>query len=250
MGEILFDRQLLEQNKKRHAGVFANHNFLHHEVANRIAENVELLNGGFQKILEIGPLDDSLSKLIARSGQKYQSCGDVEALDFEPESFDLIVSNLNLHFINQLPQFLVQVKNCLTPKGVFVASFFGEENLSELAYVLHNSELEIYGGISPKMPPTIDVKTAASLLNKAGFSSPISDFEKIEVEYQNPMKLFNDLKFMGQGNVLTKRSRRFFTKGFLDKISQNYCKYYSNSDGSINATFEIVTITGWKNQQA
>jgi signal transduction histidine kinase len=31
------------------------------------------------------------------------------------------------------------------------------------------------------MPPTIDVKTAASLLQKAGFQNPIADFSKIEV---------------------------------------------------------------------
>ncbi len=237
MGEILFDRKLLKQNRKRYCAVFGDHNFLYLEVANRIAENVELLNRNFEKILEIG------AKTIKGLDSSY--CEDSEILDLGEEKFDLIISNLNLHFINEVPQFLMQIKNLLKPNGVFIASFFGEENLSELAHVLHLSEMEIYNGVSPRMPPTIDVKTAAMLLQKAGFVSPISDFEKIEVEYENPLKLLKDLKFMGQGNIMNQRSRRFFSKRFLNKILENYQKLYGNSDGSIKATFEIITITGW-----
>jgi NADH dehydrogenase [ubiquinone] 1 alpha subcomplex assembly factor 5 len=240
--EILFDRKLLARNRKRISKNFAQHNFLHHEIANRIAENVEMLNREFGSILEINGLDGYLSGLL--KAETFE--GDEENLPFAPESFDLIVSNLNFHFINQIPQFLLQVKNLLKPNGVFIASFFGEENLSELAHVLHVAENEIYNGISPRMPPTIDVKTAAALLQKAGFQNPISDFDKIEVEYPNPLKLLQDLKNMGQGNILTKRSRKFFTKKFLATISKKYSQLYSNQEGNITATFEIVTVTGWK----
>jgi hypothetical protein len=92
------------------------------------------------------------------------------------------------------------------------------------------------------MPPTIDVKTAANLFAKAGFQNPISDFAKIEVEYSEPLKLLKDLKNMGQSNILTKRSRRFMTKNFLNKIRKNYQKIYPQGV----ATFEVVTLTGWK----
>jgi NADH dehydrogenase [ubiquinone] 1 alpha subcomplex assembly factor 5 len=244
--EILFNRKLLRQNRlrisKNDFKIFAQHNFLHHEIANRIAENVELLNREFGAVLEINGLDGYLADLL--KAETFE--GDEENLPFEPESFDLIVSNLNFHFINQIPQFLLQVKSLLKPNGIFIASFFGEENLSELAKVLYEVENEIYGGISPRMPPTIDVKTAASLIQKAGFQNPISDFDKIEVEYPNPLKLLQDLKNMGQGNILTKRSRKFFTKKFLTAISEKYLELYGTADGNIRATFEIVTMTGWK----
>ena len=281
--DLLFDRELLTHNLLRSVKNFHEHNFLHHEIANRIAENVESLNRRFENILEIGAKDDYLFKLVtphpnplpqgergenslngyfrhshARSrvtpsplegegwGEGYFSIEDSEILSLEPNSFDLILSNLNLHFVNQIPQFLLQIKDALKPNGVFIASFFGEENLHELAHVLHQSEIEIYAGISPRMPPTIDVKTAAALLQKAGFADPISEFAKIEVNYSDPMKLLKDLKFMGQSNILTKRSRRFFTKKFLAKILENYRKLYGTADGAVLATFEIVTITGWK----
>ncbi|MES2960791.1 MAG: methyltransferase domain-containing protein [Pseudomonadota bacterium] len=244
--EVLFDRDLLAKNKLRARSKFLDHNFLHHEVANRIAENVKFLNREFKDILEIGAMDDYLSKQVNEGGAQYKFMEDAEILPFEKESFDLILSNLNFHYINQIPQFLINVKEVLKPGGVFIASFFGEENLSELAHVLYETENEIYNGVSPRMPPTIDVKTAASLLQKAGFQNPISDFAKIEVEYSDPLNLLKDLKMMGQGNVMVKRSRKFFTKEFLNKISQNYKKIYPSGV----ATFEVVTVTGWKEDPA
>jgi SAM-dependent methyltransferase len=263
---MIFDEKLLKQNQVRVAKKFANHNFLHHEIASRMAENLSLMNCEFQDVLELGAKDDYLRKLIETPscdgvtkgendgvterrvrGEKinYQFCENDELINLD-KKFDLIVSNLNFHFINEIPAFLINVKELLNKGGVFLASFFGEENLSELAHVLHKSEMEIYGGVSPRMAPTIDVKTAAMLLQKAGFNSPISDFEKIEVEYQKPIDLLKDLKFMGQGNVLQKRSRRFFSKRFLNKICENYFELYSTKNLKILASFEIVTIIGWK----
>ena len=217
---MLFDRELLRQNRRR--GV--RNNFLQQEVSNRINENLDLLNRKFKNILEI----------------------DEENFSYPENVFDLVLSNLDFHLINEIPQYLIKVKRILQPGGVFIASFFGEENLSELAHVLHKTENEIYGGISPRMPPTIDVKTAAALLQKAGFQNPISDFDKILIEYSDPLDLLKDLKMMGQGNILHQRSRRFFTKNFLNKTSKNYREMYGTSSGKVLATFEIVTIIGSK----
>ena len=196
--EVLFDRKLLGANQKRFFSGFDNHNFLYIEVANRIAENLEFLNRKFDSVLEItahgGYLSEKIKlvknpKKIITTEIAPQFCqnqnflkiiADDEYLPFKAESFDLIVSNLNFHFINQIPQFLLQVKSLLKPDGIFIASFFGEENLSELVHVLYEVENEIHGGISPRMSPTITVKTAAHLLQKAGFQNPVSDFEKIE----------------------------------------------------------------------
>ena len=224
---------------------------MHHEIANRIVDNISGLNisNKIASSLEIGAIDGYLSSQI--DAQKkividLDLQADEEFLPFKDNSFDLVVSNLNMHLINEIPKFLIDVKNSLKEGGIFVASFFGEENLSELAHVLYITENEIYGGVSPKMPPTIDVKTSANLLAKAGFKNPISNFEKIEVEYFDPMNFFKDLKNMGQGNILNKRSRRFMTREFLNKISDNYRKIYGNSEGKITATFEVITITAWK----
>lgn len=217
---MLFNRDLLKQNRAR--GV--KDNFLELEIRSRIGENIELLNREFENILEINE----------------------ENFTYQESSFDLVLSVFDFHYINDIPQFLIKVKNILQPGGIFIASFFGEENLAELAHVLHVTENEIYNGVSPRMPPTIDVKTAAALIQKAGFQNPISDFERIEVEYSDPIILLKDLKAMGQGNIMLQRSRRFFTRGFLQKILENYRRLYGTVDGKVVANFEVVTICGTK----
>lgn len=260
--EVIFDRTLLRKNRARYVKNFADFNFLYVEVANKIVESLEFINRDFDAVLEIGARDGYLSKQIVEKkkvktivqteicdfavNERNRTIADDELLPFKEESFDLIVSCLNFHHINMIPQFLLQVKSLLKPNGIFIVSFFGEENLSELAHVIFETESEIYGGISPRMSPTIEVKTAAHLIQKAGFNSPISDFEKIEVNYKDPMNLLRDLKMMGQGNVMVKRSRKFFTKGFLKKSLENYGQRYGEADGGVKAVFEVVTATGWK----
>lgn len=247
MNEI-FDRKLLKQNQARALAQFAKHNFLYHEIANRIVENLQFFSRDFENCLEIGARDGYLSGLLAHEQniKNIQTISDDETLSFSQESFDLIISNLNFHHINLVPQFLLQVKSLLKPGGMFIASFFAEENLPELHKTIFAVENEIYNGISPRMIPTIDVKTAANLLQKSGFSHPISNLERIEIEYQNPLNLLKDLKKMGQGNIMNKRSRRFFTKGFLREVLKYYHENFANENGSVKATFEIVTIVGFK----
>jgi len=236
MQESLFDRGLLRLNYRRSAKGFANYSFLHNEVANRIDENLTFLNRDFKKILKIQRDEFFVN------GDKIRA--DDEFLPFKNNSFDLIISNLNFHFINQIPQFLIQIKNLLEPGGVFIASFFGEENLSELRHVLYEVENKIYGGISPRIAPTIDVKTAAALIQKAGFDNPISTLETIKIEYFSVDNLLKDLKMMGQGNIMLKRSRKFATRGFFEEIAKKYHELYKTSDGKLVASFDIVTVIG------
>ncbi|MBL6664909.1 MAG: methyltransferase domain-containing protein [Rickettsiales bacterium] len=241
--DTIFDRKLLKQNRARALKNYANHNFLVHEIANRIIDNINHLDLQLVDVLELGAMDGYLSNNIVANNK---IIADEDEMHFEENSFDVIVSNLNLHFINDIPAFLMDVKRILKKDGIFIASFFGEENLNELAHVLHLVQNERFGGVSPMMPPTIDVKTAAMLLQKAGFENPISDFDKIEVLYSQISNLFKDIKNMGQGNILQARSKRFFTRGFLQEICKKYFDEYSDSSKKVKATFEVVTIMGKK----
>lgn len=248
---MIFDRKLLRINQQRAFKNFNENGFLYHEVSNRLAENLQLLpKKNYDKILKLGVIDnyeiiDYRSNLNIYNSSLFinnncQLLCDDEYLPFKSGSFDLIVSNLNLQFINEIPQFLVQIRDILQKDGVFLASFFGEENLKELNHVMQLSESEICGGISPRMAPMIDVKTAAMLLQKSGLRDCISSVERIEVIYENPLKLLQDLQKMALGNILYKRNKRFFTKKLLQRIVENYYKFYQNKNGEVIATFEVI----------
>ncbi len=243
----LFDRQFLQQNHKRYQRVFADYNFLYLEIANIILENIELQNRAFDAVFEINKKTNFFQENLRC--QSFESCSfdeivDEENINFSSQKYDLIISNSDLHFINNVPQFLAKIKSALKPNGLFIASFYGDENLPELHNSIYQAENEIYGGISARMPPTIDIKSSAQLLAQVGFKNPVADLEKIKVDYENPLKLLRDLKFSGQGNVLKQRSRKFFSKKLLQKLMEKYENFYDEKTQSYPATFSVVTISG------
>lgn len=257
--KVIFDRKLLRNRRVFLEKDFPTHNFLYHEIANYLVEDVADLNQQFGSCLEITARDNYLAKQIfeKKLAKKILTtdlvrnssniiCDD-EFLPFKNQTFDLVLSNLNMHHINLMPQFLMQIKALLKQNGIFIASFFGEENLRELHETVFNTENQLYQGVSPRMIPTIDVKTAAILLQKAGLHNPISSLQRIEVKYKDVRNLLKDLKLMGQGNIINMRSKRFFTKEFLDLLVKNYHEKFGDENGEASATFEIITVIGTKN---
>jgi SAM-dependent methyltransferase len=255
----LFNRKLLKQNRNRVLNKFAEADFIHRETAEIITQTILDCKRNFANILEIGARSGDLGKKIAQLKIAQNLIQTDLAINFAPDlvmddefpcfkeqCFDLILSNLNLHFINEIPQNLVAIKKLLKPEGLFIASFFGEENLKELKNVFLQTEQEIYGGITPRTAPNIDVKTAGMLLQKAGFVDVVAEKHSFEVEYFYIKKLFEDLKNMGEANILNERSRKFMTKNFLFNLTNCYQKLYCRGNKKYLATFEIIILTGWK----
>ena len=252
----IFNREQLRINQIKAQDDFNRYSFFHNEIAARMIENIELMGDRkLDNVLELGVIEPVLRNKLTTSkitktsifyNKKTDLICDDEFLPFKANSFDLVFSNLNMQFINEIPQFLLQIKEVLKPNGIFIASFFGEENLRELNHIIQLSENEIYGGISPRLPPTIDVKTAAMLLQKSGFKNPVSSLEKIMISYKEPLSLLKDLKNMALGNILRKKSQRFFSKKLLQKLIENYQNLYKNKNGEIQAQFEVIIISGQK----
>jgi SAM-dependent methyltransferase len=253
----LFDRKLLQQNQRRFLKNFANYNFLHNEIAVRMVENLQNLSVNYQDILEISAKNHFLKDYITKHqeiknffstslfGDDFDLIVDDEKLNFEPKSFDLALSNLNLQFINEIPQFLVKIRQILREKGVFMASFFAENNLFSLKKAVFEAENTVFGRVSPRFIPLIDVKSAGMLLQKAGFKNSVSSLEIIEVEYENTQKLLHDLKFMMLGNILCKKSKIFTNRKFFDEIYKNYVKIEGLGQGNqVKARFEVVIMAG------
>lgn len=170
---------------------------------------------------------------------------DDEALPFAPESLDLFVSTLALHWTNDLVGALVQIRRSLRPDGLFMGSLFGGATLTELRQSLMIAEEEIHGGAGPRVSPFADGFDGGALLQRAGFKLPVSDVDRITVRYEHPLKLMADLRAMGETNVLKARSRRPLTRTVVARTMQVYAERFALPDGRIPATFEIITLTGW-----
>ena len=170
---------------------------------------------------------------------------DEEALPFAPESLDLFVSTLSLHWTNDLVGALVQIRRALRPDGLFIGSLFGGATLTELRQALMIAEDEVQGGAAPRVSPFADGFDGGALLQRAGFTLPVSDVDRITVRYDNPLKLMADLRAMGETNALAGRPKRPLTRTVLARTLEVYAQRFGLPDGRIPATFEIITLTGW-----
>ena len=134
---------------------------------------------------------------------------DEEWLPFGAGRFDLILSCLSLHWVNDLPGALVQARRALKPDGMFLAAMLGGATLTELRTALAEAEVAGEGGLSPRVSPFADVRDAGDLLGRAGFAMPVVDAEEITVSYPDPFRLMDDLRGMGETNAVRLRRKGF-----------------------------------------
>lgn len=258
----IFDRSLKRLHKQRSALSSGNNDFLIKEASDIIFERLdEDINPKFSTALNLGhkigtlPDKSGIKTLIqcdvsADTHSKNKNllvAGDEELLPFAEESFDLITSVLSMHWVNDLPGCLIQIRRCLKKNGLFIGTMFGINTLHEMREAIKQAEIEISGGISPRISPFTDVKNAGALLQRAGFHLPVADSNKITAIYKDAFSLMRDLRAMGETNALVKRKKSFTSKKTMELIAEKYKKLFQNEDGNIPATFEIITLTGWKN---
>jgi SAM-dependent methyltransferase len=170
---------------------------------------------------------------------------DEELLPFVAKSFDLIVSNAVLHWVNDLPGTLMQIRHILKQDGLFLAAMLGGRTLQELRHCLMDAELAVTGGISPRLSPTISLQDASGLLQRAGFQLPVADSETITLTYPDAFALMRDLRDLGEGNAHLQRLRHPTRRAVFQKTAQLYGERYPTKEGGIFATFEVIFLHGW-----
>jgi SAM-dependent methyltransferase len=170
---------------------------------------------------------------------------DEEALPFADGSFDLVVSALSLHWVNDLPGALVQIRRVLKPDGLFIGIVLGGKTLTELRQSLLAAEEETRGGAANRVSPTMDVIDAASLLQRTGFTMPVADNDARTVRYSNPLRLLDDLRGMGETAAFANRAAPPLGRRILMRAMEIYAERFSDKDGRVRATFEFVAMSGW-----
>jgi len=181
---------------------------------------------------------------IDQAGDGLDALQDNEIPDLTESRADLIVSILSLHWTNDLPGALAQIRRALRPDGLFIGALFGGSSLQELRWALGQAELELSGGASARVSPFADAFDGAGLLQRAGFALPVSDIDRLTVTYADPFALISDLRAMGETALFAERARPL-TRSVVARMAELYGERYADADGRIPATFEIVTLSGW-----
>jgi len=259
----LFDRRIMARMRERAAAGIAAYDFLLRRASEDIVERLGAVQRDFPLAINICAHHGVLSEMMAalphvgtvisleESPGLSAQCppprvrGDIEMLPFAGETMDLAVSALALQFANDLPGTLVQIRRALKPDGLFMAALLGGTTLHELRACLMAAETEVTGGAAPRVAPMADVRDFGGLLQRAGFSLPVSDTDIVQVSYETPFALMRDLRGMGAANALRERSRRPLRRDIMMRAAEIYAETYPAADGRVTATFEIITLTGW-----
>ena len=106
---------------------------------------------------------------------------DETPLPFPDGTFNLVISSMALHWINDLPRLLSEIERVLKPDGCLLFALPGGNTLPELRSTLVLSELERTGGVSTHVGPYIDLSNIGSLLSGTGFQLPTIDIDDIRI---------------------------------------------------------------------
>ncbi|HUO23910.1 MAG TPA: methyltransferase domain-containing protein [Caulobacteraceae bacterium] len=262
----LFDRALHRLRLDRAASTFGHADFLKARAAADMVERLEAIMRSFPVAVDLGARKGTFAAALAqssaaervgllieadlsgrmlrgRSGPRLQA--DEEALPFADESLDLIVSALTLHWTNDLVGALIQIRRALKPDGLFIGALLGAASLMELRQSLLAAEAEVSGGAGLRVSPFADAFDGGALLQRAGFALPVSDIDRVTVRYSHPLKLIADLRAMGDTNVLVDRASKPLSRAVLARACEIYAERFSDPDGRVRATFDLVVMTGW-----
>ncbi len=260
----VFDRQQVRRQRERAAPGLGAHDFLLREIGERLADRLADVTRSFPLALDLGCHCGELGRLLGERGgiRRLVQCdlsprmasgagrlvlvADEEALPFAAQSFDLVLSNLSLHWVNDLPGCLLQIRHILKEDALFLATMLGGETLIELRRCLQDAELQEEGGASPRVSPFADVRDAGALLQRAGFALPVVDVDTITVTYPDPLKLLADLRGMGETNAVAARRKTLMRRGTLLRALALYQERHADRDGRVPATFQVLTLTAWR----
>jgi NADH dehydrogenase [ubiquinone] 1 alpha subcomplex assembly factor 5 len=149
--------------------------------------------GGIETLIECDVSPFAVQNSIIRASERsidgkfhnvtstYSLVCDEEFLPFKEKQFDIVLSNMNLHWVNDLPSALKQIKDCLKPDGVFLCSILGGSTLEELRRCFYLAEQERKGGMSPHASPFARASDLAALMQGAEFQLPTVDVDTVKV---------------------------------------------------------------------
>ncbi|MFZ0219121.1 MAG: malonyl-ACP O-methyltransferase BioC [Candidatus Aquirickettsiella sp.] len=164
--------------------------------------------------------------------------GDAEHLPFNDHSFELVYSNLMLHWSNDFSKSLNEIRRILTPGGLLLFSMVGPDTLQELRYCWAAIDEH------PHVHLFVDMHDRGDNLLQASFIDPVMDVEYFTLLYSEALDLMKELKKLGVQNLAKNRQRGLTSKGGLKKLIQVY-EGFRNKAGKLPATWEIIYGHAW-----
>lgn len=172
---------------------------------------------------------------------------DDSVLDLQPAAHDLVIHAMALHWADDPVGQMVQCARALRPDGLFIAVCLGGQTLHELRAALAQAEVDLTGGLSPRVLPMGDIRDMGALIGRAGLALPVADLVPQKASYRDLFHLAHDLRAMGEGNAMAARLRRPTGRAVFARAAAIMARHHPDRDdpSRIAATFDLVFLTGW-----
>ena len=253
---LVFDASAVRLHRDRAAASIGDVSAVLADVAERLLDRLDDTTRRFEHALDLGgrgsiatalrargmhvvSLDPSAMMASRAGGAAVE--GEAEMLPFAPGSFDLVVASCALHWVNDLPGALIQLRMALRPDGLLLASMPVLGTLDGLRRALTEAEVALTGGASPRVSPFADLRDCAALLQRAGFALPVADIEDIELLYADPVALLRDLRAAGEGNAVRLREKRVPPRALFPMA----LAALPVREGRVGVTLRLAVMTGW-----
>ncbi len=243
---LIFNRALYLARQKKASGT----EVLQNHVAAELDERLSLIMRRLPQALVITQNSQIIVDTLNASG-KFDDVEQIEpsandAFTLAEQHYDCIVSLLDLQCVNDVPGHLAQLGRALKADGLLLVAFFAGDTLHELRQSWLDAELEITGGVSPRVAPMIGVRELGGLMQRAGLALPVADIDHTIVRYTDVFSLMREIKYFGFANPLVGRIGKFVSRRFLTKMAEHYHANNTDEDGRIHATLEVAWAMAWK----
>src|ERR1700744_998871 len=172
--------------------------------------------------------------------------GDFGALPFAPAVFDLVWSNLALHWPPRPHKFVTEWNRVLKTGGLLMFSTLGPDSLKELRAAL--AEIAPQGASGESQPGVIaftDMHDFGDMLVNSGFEVPVMDVERLSVTYPSAEKLLADVRRWGAYPFADRAFDGLSGKRWRAALCAAL-ERARRPDGTLALSFELVYGHAWK----
>jgi len=247
------DKRLLRRSVDRAAASYDQHALVFDEIANRLIERLDLLNLTPHRILDLGTGNGrQLQMLKARYPRATIVGADISAValhaarvrgrqtwwrrrwrqspalvcmdagarwPFADASFDLVISNMLLPWVNETDELACELERVLTPAGTFFISSAGPDTLIELRQAWESVDTSMH------VNAFLDMHDVGDMFARAGLADPVMDTERIEVRYKDVETMLGELQATGCNCVLRGRRRGLMARQVVHRVASKESKF-------------------------
>lgn len=173
-------------------------------------------------------------------------CADAESLPLKYKKFDVIFSNMMLHWLNNTEHFLRSIEAVLKDSGTFILSYLTQGTLSELSECVENTlykeqtaEYNFKGGAYAenftlnKFHNLNDIEK--KIINSGLIINKHETFEYIDTA-DSSMELLKRINGLGAKNTFNEKQ---LSPASLRRVLNNYDERYRDNNNKVFATYKI-----------